>query len=294
MGSNALAKNSEETRPELHWFVARGSLLKGPFSTDELQAKVKKKEISFLDYCWRQGFGEWRPIGSLEDFDRRGRMRALPEYPGIPVPGGLQKRDEESQATSGAPLQKFLSKPVKGQEHKTFEVTLARGKRHSITIYEWGLAAIFSIIFAFLSSNFALNEVKNVFEYRMNQMSAGLPVFVGLDDVEAVAADFWEPLFSAPSFSEVSQQGAFEKLDIFQHPLKLSVYVRGEMVLGPNGELNLGVYNLSHSHEWVKARFLAADLDSVYIRPRELRGYLHPRSPASIEIEGAGEPYLRE
>jgi hypothetical protein len=43
----------------------------GPFSTDDIRLMIQEGLISYSDYVWRDGFSEWRRIGSLEDFNRR-------------------------------------------------------------------------------------------------------------------------------------------------------------------------------------------------------------------------------
>ena len=43
----------------------------GPFSTDDIRLSIQEGLISYSDYVWRDGFSEWRRIGSLEDFNRR-------------------------------------------------------------------------------------------------------------------------------------------------------------------------------------------------------------------------------
>jgi hypothetical protein len=43
----------------------------GPFSTQDVNLMIQEGLISYSDYVWRDGFGEWRRIGSLEDFNRR-------------------------------------------------------------------------------------------------------------------------------------------------------------------------------------------------------------------------------
>ncbi len=43
----------------------------GPFSTEDIQLQLAEGLISYSDYVWRDGFSEWRRIGTLEDFNRR-------------------------------------------------------------------------------------------------------------------------------------------------------------------------------------------------------------------------------
>jgi hypothetical protein len=45
-------------------------LQKGPFSTEHLQAMLKKGEVQLTDYVWKDGMKEWYRIHSLEVFHR--------------------------------------------------------------------------------------------------------------------------------------------------------------------------------------------------------------------------------
>ncbi len=77
----------------------------GPFSTEDIRLSLREGVISYNDYVWRDGFGEWRRIGSLEDFnrrlteererkERRGSERQvappLPEVPEVPAAVALK------------------------------------------------------------------------------------------------------------------------------------------------------------------------------------------------------------
>lgn len=75
----------------------------GPFSTEDIRLSLQEGVISYSDYVWRDGFGEWKRIGALEDFNRRlaevreRRERRQPEKntaPPLPeVPAGSALRN---------------------------------------------------------------------------------------------------------------------------------------------------------------------------------------------------------
>lgn len=64
----------------------------GPFTAEEVREALQTGRTSYSDYAWRDGFSEWKRIGTLEDFNRRLQKRAddgsvtppppLPEIPG--------------------------------------------------------------------------------------------------------------------------------------------------------------------------------------------------------------------
>ncbi|NJL24687.1 MAG: DUF4339 domain-containing protein [Calothrix sp. SM1_5_4] len=41
----------------------------GPFSTEEVREFLKSGRIAYTEYCWKDGYGEWRRIGTVEEFN---------------------------------------------------------------------------------------------------------------------------------------------------------------------------------------------------------------------------------
>lgn len=56
----------------------------GPFALDEIKDKIQSGEISYSDYAWKDGFSEWKRIGSLEEYNPRVRQTVLPPVPKVP------------------------------------------------------------------------------------------------------------------------------------------------------------------------------------------------------------------
>lgn len=282
MASNTGRKPAPLSRSsEVLWFVARESVLKGPFTTADLQEKVNRREISFLDFCWRNGFSEWRPIGSLDDFDRRSRLRTLPPYPGVEVPGS---------ATGGGALSidaaaVLDAKSVGGsRKQKHFYVSLSRARRYSITNYEWGLAALLGLLLSYVVSSFALSEVRRQFLLKVNQIEAGrAEEFLGRSEAP-LGPYAYEPMFSAPEFKAVQSVPGL---------INLSVEVSGS----PQRSTKDG----SHSILGMKIRFAsmpsvwsASDwsLDPVYARQWHVRGELG-NDLESVNVLFDGDPILK-
>jgi hypothetical protein len=265
----AAAKQNQQLHTDALWFVARGATLMGPFSTEQLEGRVKSRELSFLDYCWRQGFREWRPIGSIDDFDRRGRLRSLPDYPNVEVPAGptplkLQLVDSKQNATPN---------------RKSFEITLARGRRHSITIYEWGAAAIFSIVLAYFAAVFSVqNFASEVDQKILLSFEAGAFEAVGQTNADAVSTDFVGPLLSAPG--------------LLGGP---AIAARGPLNRGPASfvSASVEVSGLTRGREWHLAH---PEFDPVYRRNLQVNGELKvtPAGGASFVVHELGEPYLNK
>lgn len=54
------------------WYLVVDNKADGPYSEDDLRAKVKNGEIGFSDLVFRAGLDKWTPINELKEFDRRG------------------------------------------------------------------------------------------------------------------------------------------------------------------------------------------------------------------------------
>lgn len=57
-------------------------ITQGPYTTEEIRAALASGRISYSDYVWREGYEEWKRIGTIEDFNRR--LRERPEPPQAP------------------------------------------------------------------------------------------------------------------------------------------------------------------------------------------------------------------
>lgn len=287
--AESTAQKFSTDHAERFWFVAREDVLKGPFSSEELQAKVKSKEISYLDYCWRQGFKEWRPVGSVSEFDRRGRLRALPSYPNIDVPGGGAAK------SSGTPAPQFVER-----RKKSIEVRLNRASRFSITIYEWAGALVFALVLSFLSVNFALNEVQDAATTHRELSEAGrLEDFAGPEfeaDSTPSNAEVWAPVFGAPGYKEY-----FSSTASLNRTLPQTTNMKWGMDLEVNGYLKperdgglsvSGVLVLNPFGFVVPWNTQTEMLDPVYIRPARIRGQLEPLAPRGLKPYFFGEPHI--
>jgi hypothetical protein len=309
MDSNLAEKISKETADRL-WFVARGSVLKGPYSTDQLREKVTKKEISFMDFCWRQGFNEWRPIGSLDDFDRRHRLKSLPRYPNVEVPasmtGGIYLQDtsppEEEKPVDhrGNPKKSILKSnyvpalnSIPGPRAR-FEVSFAKQRRHSISIYEWGLAAILGVLMAYFSAQFAMNEVSRSVSQHLSLLVAGVNQRVGErsknENSKPVHPEMWMPLYSAPSFMETLPFPHEERLALAS-PVSMDVELLGHVKSQKNGWLLKGyAVEMNGDPDFWSAQ--DSGLDPVYLRPVQVFGKLSPQDGMKLQVHLKGEPIL--
>lgn len=202
--------DSAERRREVLWFIARGPMMKGPFSQNTIQEMLRKKEVSIWDYCWSQGFKEWRPLFLVEDFDRRNRLQRLSPYPTVEPP-----------ASKVAFERRFRS------QNKSAVAVVRKTSRTSISLYEWGIAALLSLALGFFFSSIALEEVENQFAAKMALSRLGEYQQLGINPIAdgqnlSVSIGFMDPILSAP--------GAVETPKDF-----LPVYTEDSLSMGEKG-----------------------------------------------------------
>lgn len=264
------AKKVVESSQEILWFVARGNILKGPYSTEQLFDCIKRKDIGYLDFCWRQGFREWRPISAVDDLDRRKRLKRVPTYPSVEVPGG------------GAELPPLRAVPsVPRREERAVRIEFSRGRRGNMSVYEWAFAIIFAVIFAHVSTRFALNRVAEDFGRLWNLKYMGAVETVGNVGEEPQPA-VWAPLFSAPSFSDAVETGTVT-MEVRKMgsalPVDGQAVVAGYAVTGPLAA-------------WDSWKVEDTELDPVYTRTFDIHGKLSAKDGNRIGIQATGEPWL--
>jgi uncharacterized RDD family membrane protein YckC len=51
------------------WYLARNGQQSGPLTRDELSAMRQRGELNDTDLVWREGMGDWQPIGGVPEFD---------------------------------------------------------------------------------------------------------------------------------------------------------------------------------------------------------------------------------
>jgi hypothetical protein len=250
--------------PEYLWFVARGAVLKGPYTTERLEEKMQKREISFLDYCWRQGFNEWRPLASVDAFERRSRLKKIPSYPNVPVPGG-------SKNASGT---------VADRRKPSVELRFSRRISGAFSIYEWTYAALFAVALSYVTSTYALYQVKKGYFFKLENSLTGRGIALGTQEAN-LHPEVWEPLFSAPEY--------LQSANLLSMPVRIEGIPRNQV--GSHAELqNYGVEFAASLRLWSGADY---DLDPVLTRPLVVYGNLSPKHPRNVEVYFDGEPYLR-
>jgi hypothetical protein len=278
---------------ETLWFIARGETLMGPFTANQIADKVSSREFSALDYCWRQGFSEWRPVNSVEEFDRRGKIKTLSPYPTVEIPGALNPKQFGTPNSANFNSAKTtLTKKVSHQKKDKIEITFAKVRRGPLSIYEWAGALVFCLLFSYLSVDFALNEVeKNLmsrFQFiRMGAMkSDGFIPNEGSPSGKVTPLWMWDPLLSAPGIKEVNQLENLRSKD------------PGIPVLPQNFA---GFYNQTESSDWLSSAQNRApatepqkknqlEFDPMISGFTWYRGVFQVQDKAKLKVTPAGSP----
>lgn len=262
---------------EIFWFVGRGSVLRGPYTTAQLQERIQKRDVSYFDYAWRSGYTEWRLIGSLEELDRRARLKRVPAYPTVSVPGGGAK--------TPAPVSSSARAPSETKTPKDVHIHFARARRGSMGFYEWSVAVLASLAIAYGTLNFALDEVSRGFHNRLELYDIGHMTSSG-EGRSNLPPQVWNPLYSAPEFKETA-----EATDLWRgHALDLSVRHVSQPVPTQKATWRAGDYTVHAPTDLSLRDPRTSELDPVYVQSVEFRGRLSPSNMKVIFVRERGDP----
>ena len=257
----------------IYWFIARASVLKGPFSQNEVLQKLEDGEISNFDYAWRQGFQEWRPLGSLAEIPRNQDSSQFGNYPTLPVPGfgaALSSNRVEDTGRGSSNLTR---------KRRDVQVRLRTSSRHFFNPRQGTVAVLFALLVAFVTNYWAQNQIfRNVNTFFQNKM-AGRSLSLGENSQTLPPPEAWTPLFSAPGYMDAKAT------------LNLPVRIYGL------SETSGAVAKLREQKiDIVKAQALSditfKELDPIFVRPLEIYGQLNPHRPQNLRVKQLGEPIL--
>jgi predicted Zn finger-like uncharacterized protein len=64
---------------EVKWYLASGNERVGPFSADDVRARLDTMEVNLDSLAWRKGFAGWTRLGDIEDFRSSGHPAEVSE-----------------------------------------------------------------------------------------------------------------------------------------------------------------------------------------------------------------------
>jgi hypothetical protein len=70
-----------EKKPRMTYLVIHNGEQSGPFVADEIKARIEAGELDWTDQCWREGWTQWRPIGSVAALAPAEAFAKAPENP---------------------------------------------------------------------------------------------------------------------------------------------------------------------------------------------------------------------
>lgn len=213
------AKNlSNSTRKKTaYWFVARGQSVSGPYTSDQLHDRISQGKTDLGDYCWKQGFSEWRPLSSVAQLELSSRPCLVSPYPSAPLPTVAPRklrRKRVLQTQSGA-----VKRPLKGnpweQDQRQKPVTVRLQKQNSRAVNHWERVGmvLFAFAMAWLATVVALKQTQEGFEYLWDQTLVGQEQIVHAQEIESTDHWKWQwvgPLMSAPGLNNLADDYAIQ------------------------------------------------------------------------------------
>jgi hypothetical protein len=318
--SRSLRKTSAspETRSgSTFWFVAKEKLLTGPFTFEQLLEELAAGHLDPGDYCWRQGFQEWRPLCGVEELGFQAKPYVVRAYPMVPVPSARASSDApgaKSSTTAQSNKAQVTAHGATGS--KTIKVRLETQRRLQVGLWERVAMVMFAVCFAWASTWVALSEVKDSFTalYQRHLVGQILPLgdtshLAALSEVVEVSQDatardpaslgtssvtqhFWNfqqlaPVMSAPGL-EAFQSEAWPVREIVQRPV----------VSAGREPASVAQWTLSSGHtvEWNTPTTgeirLGQATDPVFIQPYEVRGTWSADQAKLLHVRTLGFPGL--
>ncbi len=255
--------NTSKTARGFFWFVAQGSLLKGPYSTTELKKLVDKKEISEKFFAWRDGYHEWRPIYGIEDF-KIDKAEDL-VYPSVPVPG------VHTPSVNPLPI-KEAHAPNKVPIYK---VRFNRSRWSDLKKTEVVFLFLSSLVFTLAILIMAFHVFEKEWDAVWGKRASSILYSVG-QAPEALPTYLLGPLQSAPGlkhqdqhFIAIETESDMDRID----PLKFAGHTIESQI--PTSAFE----NL----KW--------DKSNTYIRRMKVQGYVDLKNPVPLHVEMPGSPF---
>jgi hypothetical protein len=265
-------KKAHPTEAPIYWFIARGSTLKGPFTIDELQEKLETNDVTIYDYAWRQGFSEWRNLGSVSEIQKKNPTASFEAYPNIPVPGKTQvaptsNKEETHHQSNAAP-----------KKRRDIEVRLRAAGKSWFTVRQSFFMVLFAIGVAHTTVSWFQNKLHKNIQSFFQTRHSGTTLTVGVPNSATTSSHVWAPLYSAPSYNEVKEN------------LKLPVSEFGFVNIKETG-YKMGALSIEKPQGDVLNALEFSELDPIFIRPVQAHGHLNPSHPLTFRLDQPGEPY---
>lgn len=97
----------------MDWYYSKNDKQHGPVSEEDLKSKLSSGEVTEQDLAWCEGMGDWKPVGTLQQFKPAGSAAPPAPVPqGAPSPMGAPGAPRQAMApvapTSGLAITSLI------------------------------------------------------------------------------------------------------------------------------------------------------------------------------------------
>ena len=82
----------------MSWFYSKNGTQLGPVTEQELSAKAGSGEVLASDLIWKEGMGDWKPLGQVTEFS--GVVSQMPPAVNSPTPGNVPMAQPPAYSSS--------------------------------------------------------------------------------------------------------------------------------------------------------------------------------------------------
>lgn len=259
--TSAVEKPVEKSGRGYFWFVAHGALLKGPYSTTELQKLINKKEVSEKFFAWRDGYREWRPLYGIEEFKSEKQGEDL-GYPSVPVPG--------APVAFTASSEHLVTKHV-----PVYKVRFNRSRWSDLKKTEVVFLFLASLVFTMAILTLAFNVFENEWNKVWGRRASGILYTVG-NVKESLPFYLIAPIQSAPGLQH--QETHYIALDM-------------EADMNRKDTSEFAGFKIKSESSKETYENMAWDKSNTYSRRMRVQGYIDLKNPAMIHIANPGSAF---
>jgi hypothetical protein len=284
MGEAVLKVQSERA----YWFVVRGDELVGPYMSAQISDQLRSGKVGPSDFCWKDGFAEWRPLASVSEFGNecRGKAFDVVAYPKLSIPSQKSTETSKRRRASDSGMTMLSLAP---ENRKVVQVNFAKTTVRRLSLYEWAFAMAFAMVCTYFGSKLTLDAVVS----RMEQLRQQRYVAGRIQHLGGVSRDVYVmpdyaalPLLSAPSLSETDYHAFGVQQGVLQRP------VMSFMAINSGRKLGNQTWTLDESYSPFFWSAQSQKLDPVYIRPMQTTSLVPSPQAPSLSPILRGEPYL--
>jgi hypothetical protein len=242
------------------WFVAKGNLLKGPYSTQELRNLIQSSEIPSKYFVWRDGFKEWRPIYGIHELVSDSVKE--PEqliYPLLPTPGS-KSGSESKPVLDKAPM---------------YKVRFSTSRFAQLDKREIFGAFLFTLLFSLVLIFYSFHSFEEQWHRFWGKKISGSLLQMG-HQKEVLPLALIQPLLSAPGLK-------------YQEEHWISVEIEEGVAHNPAYIHQLKIHSPLPLEDHIES--LSWDKTHTYARQVRVEGLLNLKDPGKIFVEHLGLPY---